>query len=167
MWNWITFNFEKLRLALGRGALISDLFHALFLSSIRTALFVKRLDVTESFFFKTQRHREQSFFSKKLSHREKSEFLFNLESSENGFWWVWVLKGERRVESRKESWVLVGLDLGLGMGMGFSLKTETQFSDSLSLLNQLLLGFWFPFTFWVLGRTNHRVGWFSGFESGF
>lgn len=111
-----------------RGALISDLFHALFLSSIRTAPFVKRLDVTESFFFKTQRHRDQSFFSKKnLSQRKDFSLLFNLENYENGFWWVWVLKGERRVESRKESWVLVGL--------GFALKTETQFSNSLSSIS--------------------------------
>ena len=111
-----------------RGALISDLFHALFLGSIRTAPFVKRLDVTESFFFKTQRHREQSFFSKKkLSQRKDFSLLFNLENYENGFWWVWVLKGERRVESPKESWVLVGL--------GFALKTETQFSNSLSSIS--------------------------------
>lgn len=58
------------------------------------------------------------------------------------------MKGERRVESRKESWVLVGLDLGLGMGMGFSLKTETQFSDSLSPQSAVN---WFLISFHILG----------------
>jgi hypothetical protein len=30
----------------------------------------------------------------------------NLEDPENGFWWVWVLKGERRVETQEGSWEL-------------------------------------------------------------
>ena len=28
----------------------------------------------------------------------------NIEDSENGFWWVWVLKGERRAETQWGSW---------------------------------------------------------------
>ena len=28
----------------------------------------------------------------------------NMGDSENGFWWVWVLKGERRGETQEGSW---------------------------------------------------------------
>jgi len=52
------------------------------------------------------KRRRHSFPQMDKRRLESAWLRTNLEDSESGFWWVWVLNGERRLETQEGSWEL-------------------------------------------------------------